>query len=443
MKRRSFIKSTAVIAAAAGSRDILRAAETLALPQEKEEHERLIVSAPVLQNYAETTIDIVFTVSALANGYVLIGEQPDLSDARKIVCGGMRLADIDNRVIQVRVSGLKPASRYYYRIGADRINYIHGHNMKITGNEEDPRVYSFVTAGEGCRDSRFCVINDTHHRWESMEHTLDKVAEIGPSCVIWNGDASNSTETLEDQIRIFLDHPLQRKDYASEIPYLLCPGNHDLRGFANRHLENVWMYRPMEERSVRDWDLGRNFAVRMGDIALIGLDTGEDKLDTNPIFAGLFKSGPYREAQREWLKDALQRPEIKEAPYIVAFCHIPIFDDDPSHNPGDIAPADYDPAYTTDYAYWQRTCYRLWGPLLEEAGCQLVVTAHIHRFRYYEPGPGHSWAQIVGGGPSMKDPDYPTVIEGWTECGELRIRVHNIFTGEVQGNYSFKPKTRV
>ena len=211
------------MAAAAGSRDILRAAETLTSPQE--ENEKLIASAPVLQNYAETTIDVVFTVNALANGYVLIGEQPDLSDARKIVCGGMRLADIDNRVIQVRVSGLKPASRYYYRIGADRINYIHGHNMKLTGNEEDPRVYSFVTAGAGCKDSRFCVINDTHHRWEAMEHTLDKVAAIGPSCVIWNGDASNSTETLEDQIRIFLDHPLQRKDYAAEIPYLLCPGS--------------------------------------------------------------------------------------------------------------------------------------------------------------------------------------------------------------------------
>ena len=34
------------------------------------------------------------------------------------------------------------------------------------------------------------------------------------------------------------------------------------------------MYRQPEERNPRDWDLGRNFAVRLGDIALIGLDTG-------------------------------------------------------------------------------------------------------------------------------------------------------------------------
>ena len=138
------------------------------------------------------------------------------------------------------------------------------------------------------------------------------------------------------------------------------------------------MYRQPEERDVRDWDLGRNFAVRMGDIALIGLDTAEDKLDTNPIFAGLFKSKEYREAQTSWLRDALKRPEIASAPFLVAFCHIPLFDDDPTHNPGDVAPADYDPQYSADFAYWQRTCYKMWGPLLDQAGCQVLVTAHMH-----------------------------------------------------------------
>ena len=210
---------------------------------------------------------------------------------------------------------------------------------------------------------------------------IEKIAELAPACVIWNGDASNVEETVEAQIRIFLKPEIERNDYASEIPYLFAPGNHDSRGMANRHLERVWMYRQPEERQSRDWDLGRNFAVRMGDIAMIGLDTGEDKLDTNPIFAGLFTSGPYREAQKEWLRDALAREEIRTAPYLVAFCHIPLFDGNPRHNPGDVAPADKDPQYSADFAYWQRTCARLWTPLLEEAGCQLIITAHVHRSR--------------------------------------------------------------
>ena len=435
MKRRTFLKSSAVLAAAAGAPELVKAAGRL--PEAREEESgKLIASAPVLQNFAETSIGVTFTVNALANGYVLVGEKPDLSDARKILCGGYRLADIDERVIQVRVTGLKPATRYYYRIGADRIHYGHGYDMKILGNEEDPEIYSFTTAGAAL-DGSFCVINDTHARWDGISKVLDKVAEISPSCVVWNGDASNSEETLENQIRIFLDQPLERKDYAARTPYLFCPGNHDSRGRANRHLEKVWMYRQPEERDVRDWDLGRNFAVRLGDMALIGLDTAEDKVDTNPIFAGLFKSKEYREAQTSWLRDALVRPEIASAPFLVAFCHIPLFDDDPTHNPGDVYPNDTDPQYTTDFAFWQRTCSQMWGPLLNAAGCQVLITAHLHKYNYFAPAPDRCWAQLVGGGPRLNEKDYPTVMEGKVVGGKLHITVHNILTGKVQDQFSF------
>ena len=448
MDRRVFIKSTAVVAvAASGAGQLMNAAERVetalpesSLPAPEEEGGKLIASAPVLQNYAETSVGVAFTVNALANGYVLIGEKPDLSDARKGLCGGYRLCDIDERVIQVRVTGLKPATRYYYRIGADRIHYGGGYDMKVLGNEEDPLVHSFVTAGKSLKQSSFCVINDTHARWEAFGKTLDKVAELSPSCVIWNGDACNTEETVESQVRIFLDHPLDRKDYAVGTPYLFCPGNHDSRGWANRHLEHVWMYRQPEERSPRDWDLGRNFAVRMGDIALVGLDTAEDKMDTNPRFAGLFKSAEYREAQTAWLKDALKRREIAKAPFLVAFCHIPLFDDDPTQNPGDVAPADTDPQYTTDYASWQRTCARMWGPLLHKAGCQVLISAHQHRFRYAAPGPDRCWAQLVGGGTTLGEKGFPTVMEGKVVDGKLRITVHNIFTGEVQETFDFKKR---
>ena len=163
------------------------------------------------------------------------------------------------------------------------------------------------------------------------------------------------------------------------------------------------MFRQPEERLARDWDLGRNFAVRMGDVALIGLDTAEDKLDENPLFAGLFNSGAYREAQAQWLRDALKRKDIASAPFLVAFCHIPIFCSDPTENPGDVHPNDSDPSkYSTDFASWQRTCHDLWGPLLHKAGCNLVIAAHTHSYRYDEPTPDRCWAQMVGGGSSSR-----------------------------------------
>ena len=449
MKRRDFIKRTALLAAATGVNGVAKAATDPKAEAPKDE-EKLIVSAPMLQNYAESSMGVTFAVSALANGFVMVGEKPDLSDAQKVKCGGFRTTDIDSQVQQVRLTDLKPATTYYYKIGADRIHYGGGYDMKVLDTETDEHVYHFTTAGASAK-AHFCVINDTHVQWEPIRRAVEKIEELAPSCVIWNGDASNVEETIEAQTRIFLKPQIERVDYAANIPYLFCPGNHDSRGMANRHLEKIWMYRQPEERPSRDWDLGRNFAIRMGDVAMIGLDTAEDKLDTNPIFADLFTSGPYREAEALWLRDALKQPEIASAPFLVAFCHIPLFDPDPRMNPGDVAPADKDPQYTTDFAMWQRTCAQLWTPLLAEAGCQVIITAHQHQYRYDAPTADRPWAQIVGGGPEMgftgsgenrreRPEKFPTVIEGEVKGEKLHITIHNLLTGRIQDTFTFGPK---
>ena len=446
MKRREFLRNAAIVAATSSIPTEIMAvgssASAAAHPSSSVEgmgDGALIDSEPVLQNYAETSMGIAFSVTDWANGYVIYGEKPDLSDGHRVWCGGYRVTDMEKEVMRVRLTGLKPATLYYYKIGADRIDYKDGYHIRITGNEERDRIYSFRTAGKEAK-AHFCVINDTHAKWEAFGPAINKVMELQPSCVVWNGDATNSEETVADQKRIFFRPGIERKDYAATIPYLFCPGNHDFRGMANRHLERIWMYRQPEERRPYDWDLGRNFAVRMGDMALIGLDTGEDKLDSNPKLCNLFASGPYRIAQQRWLKDALKRPEIASAPYLVAFCHIPLYDPRENVNPGDLYPADVNPNYKDDFAAWQRPCSNLWGPLLSEAGCHILITAHQHRFRLDMPNEQHSWCQIVGGGPHMAGKDgvhFATVIDGEVRDGKLVISVHNLTNGTVCTSVTF------
>ena len=448
MKRRDFIKSSALLAAAVELPAIASASERMAtaapiLTQEQTGNQKLIDTSPALQNYAETSIGITFGVTDMANGFVTYGLKPDLSDGITVKCGGYRVTRIDDKVMQVRLTGLQPNTTYYYRIGADRISYQGGYKMKVLGTEVDEKIYSFTTAGKKAK-SHFCVMNDTHINWGSFGPTIDKIVELDPSCAIWNGDALNNDESMDVLKSVFLAPKIAKSDYASTLPLLLAPGNHEDRGFETRTLENIWMFRQPEERSSRDWDLGRNFAVRMGDIALIGLDTAEDKLDTNTKLAGLFTSEPYRVAQTAWLEDALRQPEIASAPYLVAFCHIPLFDSNPKSNPGDLYPNDVHPDYHSDYAAWQRTCSKMWSPLLNKAKCQLVVTAHEHIYRYDAPDADRKWAQIVGGGPSMKGTPgvFPTVVEGKVEDGQLLVRVHNIYSRKVEAEYTFKPRKK-
>lgn len=317
MKRRTFIKNSVALALASGVSEVAQAAaplqsiaETQSSDNQTSEKQPLIISAPALQNFAETSIGIAFAVSATANGYVIYGKQPDLSDGKRVTCGGYRVSGMNDDVMQIRITGLQPATRYYYRIGADRINYKGGYDMHIIGNEEPKEVYSFTTAGKEAK-AHFCVMNDTHARWNSFGKIIDKIVELAPSCIIWNGDAANAEEKIDSQKQIFLNPPIAHADYAARIPVLFTPGNHDTRGRAGRELEKVVMFRQPEERQPRDWDLGRNFAVRLGDVALIGLDTAEDKVDTNPKFCGLYNSHAYRKAQVDWLRDALKRPDIK------------------------------------------------------------------------------------------------------------------------------------
>lgn len=441
MNRRDFIKGTMAAAGAVASVRATAAPKceggvcTLASAAAP-----LIASAPMLQNPAPTSMGVAFAVTAMANGFVEYSESPDMKDAKKAKCGGFRVTDMNDKAMLVRLTGLKPATRYWYRIGADRISYGGGYKMKVLGTETDPKVRSFTTAGEGAK-AHFCVCNDTHAKWKSFGAVADKIAEIKPSVALWNGDACNTQETIESVIKIFLDPEIARKDYASEVPFCLVPGNHDQRGLACRKLERVFMFRQPEERLSRDWDLGRNFAFRLGDVALVGLDTGEDKPDSRDIFAGLFNNEPYRAAQTKWLEEALERPEIKSAPFVVAFTHIPLWDGREWTNPGGIN-GDGNGRYRHDYAIWEKTCGEMWGPLFEKHGVQLLIAGHQHEYRCDPPSATRKWTQIIGGAPDLdeKANRFATVIEGEVKSGELKITVHDVHRNRIAGEFSFKPR---
>ena len=257
---------------------------------------------------------------------------------------------------------------------------------------------------------------------------LTKLEEIKPSVVVWNGDASNTSETIETALGIFVHTHEKHPEYAADTPFMFINGNHDFRGRFNRNLDTLMMFREPTERNPEYAELGRNFVQRLGDIALIGLDTGEDKLDTNRKFAGIFRMKEYRELQTRWLAEAIETPDVKTAKFKVAFCHIPLEDPRPNSNPGDIAPDDTSPEYSNNWAAWQRTCAGLWGPLFEKAGVQLLICAHQHCVRYSEPVPGRSWAQLVGGGCDVvqgKPWYYPSVIQGRVVDGKLVVTVHD------------------
>ena len=202
------------------------------------------------------------------------------------------------------------------------------------------------------------------------------------------------------------------------------------------------MVRELSERPPRFAGLVRNFAVRQGGIAMIGLDTGEGLHDEDSRLCGLGSFSRYRALQTEWLEYALSRPEISAAPFAVAFCHIPLW------NTGE-NPFGCEEPRTKGCASWIRECYEQWGPVLDRHRVQLVVCGHEHCTRWDDQIPKFGWKQVLGGGPELGIPQwgekgkryFPTLIEGSVEGGQLVVRVHDTWRDRVVSERRFAPRS--
>ena len=386
----------------------------------------LVVGEPCLQAPGETSMGVSWAVSGLAKGVVEYADNPAMEGVKTARSGGYGLVPIDVDALQVRLVGLKSATQYWYRtVTTPFTDYSNIYDAKL-GEPVVSAVHTFTTLGTAAQP-HFCVINDTHRRWAPFHAAVRKIKELSPSVVIWNGDATNTTQRKKTAVETFLAPPIEDRDWSADIPVFFVSGNHDFRGSWISKKEEVVLPRDPSERRGEEWDLKWNFAQRLGDMALIGLDTGEDKPDAHPKWFGLANFEPYRQAQAKWLRRELARPKIASAKHKIVFCHIPLY--------ADPASADYphdgvkiDPE---DYAWWSRECAALWGPILDEAGVELVVCGHTHRFRFDPPAPGRRWAQVVGGGPEQGPGRFSTVIEGFIEDGSLRLVVHDVLASRI------------
>lgn len=391
--------------------------------------EGLLASEPVLQSPAEDSMGVAFAVNGLSVGFAEVSESPDMAGATRFLSEGFPRVVPDDKILRIRMEGLRPGTHYWYRVGAARLAHPVGYWSKL-GDIDWSAVHSFVTPGPDA-PSRFAVLGDTHADFPSMARATAKYRELGIPIVVWNGDVLPSKIDDRDAlVRHFIDIP-ENSGYAADTPILFNCGNHDYRGDLSGKLGEAMMTRPPREIAGRDPLLDRNFALRMGDIALIGLDTGEDKPDNHIANGGITAFSRQRRLQATWLEDALSEKEIAEAPFAVAVVHIPLFDPDPDANPGTVL---------INYAQWQKECADLWCPILERHGVGLVVAGHTHRYRFDPPGQGRPWAQLVCGGAG--NDTFQTLAVGEVEDGELVVRVHDTDSGNIAAVHRFQPRKR-
>lgn len=362
----------------------------------------LVVTPGMLMAPRVDGVDVVWAVKRLARGWVeWRGGDGSVGRADADAFGFVPQGDA---VIRVRVAGLRAGVAYELRAVAEA-------GAGEAARWEGPW-QKFRTLDPAAGVTRFAVWNDTH-QWLD---TVRKLHEVTPAVdfLVWNGDTCNDWHEEEWLVPTLL-HP-GGVAVTDGRPLVMVWGNHDVRG--------KWAFRMQDLMATPD---GRPYqAFRSGPVACICLHTGEDKPDAHPSFGGRVNFDVLRAEQAAWLERVIVRPEIRDAPYRVVICHLPL------RWTEEVVP-DFAKGGFDHFSHRSREA---WHGALVRWGAQVVVSGHTHQHAFLAATPEFPYAQLVGGGPQL---ERATLILGEADADGLRLVTRDM-AGTVLREVRFPPR---
>ena len=334
---------------------------------EQSEEKLAITHGPYLQHVTENSIIIIWFTNKKCVSKVEYGTGdnfrtfPQWGSLLQIAQSSRHgLIDAYTTHHKVQITGLEPGKAYRYRVSSKEILQFEPYEV-IFGETVVSDIFGFKTLDPAKKNFLFYVFQDIHGDAKRLDSMLQKIRLDDVDMIIFNGDTLNYLTSEKPIFEGFLDVSVDR--FAKEIPFLYVRGNHDTRGSFARQLMDFFPPR----------DGKYYYSFKHGPVHFVVMDTGEDKPDTHPVYAGLTDFDRYRELQEEWLKKEIQSESFKKALYRVAVFHIPPFRK--RHGSSEIA--------------------RLWMPLLNEGGFDLLLCGHNHRFSRTNPTKGKNTFPIL------------------------------------------------
>jgi len=357
--RRTFLKGGLVL----GGLALLSPEKVISSPVHIQDDQFKILTGPYLQTNFGNSISILWITSKNSASWVEYGETADKMDKKAYGRSELGLKPA-GRLNCVKLENLQPGATYFYKIVSREI--IDFQPYKLTyGDSVSGAAESFVNTNVAKEEISFVMINDIHDRPKSIPQLLDLDKGNKRDFIFFNGDVFDY-QTDEKQI---IDHMLQPcVDYfAKTTPFVYVRGNHETRGKFARDFAAYF-------------DHVGYTAFTLGPVRFVILDTGEDKEDTHPVYAGIVDFDRYREEQAVWLEHEVNRKEFKNAPFRIVMMHIP-------------------PRYSGD-AHGAVHCTQLFEPIMNRAKVDLVLSGHTHQYKVHGPAPKlNSYPIIIGGGP--------------------------------------------
>lgn len=326
-----------------------------------------IVGGPYLQTPTPTSMTIVWTTNAKCASRVEYGPSPDdLSKVAVRVRHG--LVDANCTLHRITLSGLEPGTTYHYRLVSNEITEFRPYRVKF--GQSVKYEGQFTTLDPEKEAFSFVIINDRHDKVPALRQALSSTNWEDVDLVFAVGDMMNDPMTERQMFEKFINPCAEF--FAARIPMVLVRGNHETRGAMARH---VMDYFPTES--------GRYYySFTHGGVYFLLLDGGEDKDDAMPVYAGLVAFDDYVKEQTDWLEQELRSSAFREARFRLCLLHIP-----------PVVNLRHDPAEFMR-APWIRDN---WTPMLGQAGIDLMISGHTHRYAEMPAEEGRAFPLLIGG----------------------------------------------
>lgn len=276
--------------------------------------------------------------------------------------GGRRTA---GTVHSIRVSGLNPGQAYRYKLyGKVELDNSEFYAIAFSGPRSNTVENRIRTLDSNSGSCRFTMVNDIHQDDAKFRKLMDGVTRDNTDFIVMNGDIVSAARSVDTVIKHTF---VPIAEQVANIPVVFARGNHESRG------EDFYKLPSLFPTPTGEF----YYTFRQGPVAFVVLDAGEDKPDSDVEYSGTADFDRYREAEAEWLKKAVKDPMFASAKYKVAIIHIPTINE-------------------KDSWYGQKEASRLFLQTLNEAGIDLMLSGHLHKYLVREKGTaGNSFPIVV------------------------------------------------
>lgn len=360
-----------------------------------------IVYGPWIQNVTESELTLMWTTEGKSLSWVEVAPDdgtPFEAAQRPRFYQTVAGKRFTGTFHCVKIGGLEPGVTYRYRIVGKEVVDDSDPYGSIYGKEAVLRPGGTVkTLDYNAESCRFSMVNDIHDNASKYISLVGPVKDEPVDFLLLNGDIVSYATSI-DTVIAHTFGPVA--DIVRDIPVFFARGNHEGRG-ADSYLIPGLFRTPTGEFY---------YVFRQGPVAFVVMDGGEDKPDSSVEYSGLADYDSYRQAELEWLREAVRDPLFAEAPVKVAICHTPLIDNASSW-------------------YAQTWLARNFTPVLNKAGVDLMLSGHLHRHVYMEAGEcGNGFPIVVN--------DNKSRLDFRAVAGQVLIDIYDMSGTKVK-SYSF------